>query len=61
MVNCTYLRPLVQGKNVLQSLMLVFILANSADPDEIPQSVSVHVGLHCLPKYSFRVLLYANG
>ena len=58
MVNCSYLRG--PGKNVLQSPMLTFILANSADPDEILQIVTVHVGLHCLPKYSFRVLLYTN-
>ena len=40
--------------------MLAFILANSADPDDIPQTVTVHVGFHCLPIYSFRVFLNTN-
>ena len=31
-----------------------FVLANSADLDEMPPHVAFHLGLHCLPKYSFR-------
>ena len=30
-----------------------FILANSADPDEMQPYVVFHRGLHCLPKYLF--------
>ena len=32
----------------------VFILDNSADPDEMPHFVAFHLGLHCLPKSTFR-------
>ena len=34
----------------------VLILANSADPNEMQHYAAFHLGLHCLPKYSFRVL-----
>ena len=33
---------------VLQSPMIVFILENSADPDEMPHSVAFHLVLHCV-------------
>ena len=39
---------------VLLSLKINFVLSNSADPDEMPQFVAFHQGLHCLPKYPFR-------
>ena len=29
----------------------MFILANSADPDEVPLYTVFHLGLHCLPNY----------
>ena len=29
-------------------------LANSEDPDEMQHNAAFHLGLHCLPKYSFR-------
>ena len=32
---------------------IYFVLANSADPDEMPQYVAFHLGLHCLPMYLF--------
>ena len=33
----------------------VVILANSADPNEMPLLVALfHLGLHCLPKYVYR-------
>ena len=35
------------------SLKIVFILANSADPDEMLHYVASHLGLHGLPKYLF--------
>ena len=34
-------------------LLSWFILANSADPDEMQQFVAFHLGLHCLQKYPF--------
>ena len=36
------------------SLKIDFVLANSADPDEMPHYVAFHLGLHCLSKYWFR-------
>ena len=35
------------------SLKINFVLANSADPDEIPHYATFHFGLHCLPRYLF--------
>ena len=37
------------------SLKIGFVSANSEDPDEMPHYVAFHLGLHCLPKYLFRV------
>ena len=34
---------------------LIFVCANSVDPDEMPHYVAFHLGLRCLPKYLFRV------
>ena len=31
-----------------------FVLANSADADEMPHYASFHLGLHCLPKFPLR-------
>ena len=39
---------------VLLSLKICFIFANSVDPDEMPHYAAFHLGLHCLPKYTFR-------
>ena len=36
------------------SLRIVFVLANSVDHDEMPLYATFHLGLHCLPKYTFR-------
>ena len=30
-------------------LKMAIVLANSADPDEMPPHAAVHLGLHCLP------------
>ena len=35
------------------SLMIVFISANNADPDEMPPYAAFHLGLHYLPKNLF--------
>ena len=32
-------------------LKIDFVLANSADPDEMPHYAAFHLGLHCLPRY----------
>ena len=34
--------------DVLMRLKIVFVLANSSDPDAV-----FHLGFHCLPKYMF--------
>ena len=36
---------------LLLKIDLVFKIANSADPDEMPHCVAFHLGLHCLQKY----------
>ena len=35
------------------SLKIDLILANSADPDEMPPDAAFHLGFHWLPKYPF--------
>ena len=40
-------------------LLIVFILANSADIAEMPLNVASHLGLHCLSMYLFMRVL--NG
>ena len=40
---------LVSKLNVFLYLKIDFVLANSADPDEMPHYVAFHLGLHCLP------------
>ena len=41
-------RLLFQNKIVFLSQTIVFVLANSVDPDEMPHSKAFHLGLHCL-------------
>ena len=36
------------------SLKIVFVLANSVDPDDMLHNAAFHMGLHCFPKYAFR-------
>ena len=36
---------------VFLSFMIVLFLADSIDPDEVPQNMVFHLGLHCI--YSF--------
>ena len=40
---------------MLLSLNIVFVSANSVDPDEMQHDMAFHLGLHCLPKYAFKV------
>ena len=37
--------------NIFRALKIVFILANSVDPDKILHYAAYHLGFHCLPKY----------
>ena len=39
---------------------IVFILANSANPDDMPHSAVFHLGLHCL-LYPFMGFQYTKG
>ena len=49
-------------KNIIFiSLKIDFVLANSAEPDEMPHHAAFHLGLYCLPKYLFRVFPSPNG
>ena len=45
------------NKYVLQSLIIVFIIANRAEPDETQHHAAFHLvlGLHCLPNYPLGV------
>ena len=40
--------------NIILSLNIVFILANSADPNEMPHYMIFHRGFHNLQKYPYR-------
>ena len=37
--------------HVFLSLKVIFIIPNSADPDETQYYAAFYLGLHCLPKY----------
>ena len=43
------------------SLKIVLTSANSEDPDEMQHSAAFHLGLHCLPKYQFRLFPNIKG
>ena len=45
--------PVISINDVYLSLKIVFILANSADLDEMLPYAAFHLGLHCLSKYLF--------
>ena len=53
MVHCTYQG--VKGQNFQIKLYFSLVLANCTNPDEMQLSTSFHLGIHCLPKYMFRV------
>ena len=42
-------------------LKIVFILANSADPDEMPLNVAFHLNLHFLSKFLFTSIQSEKG
>ena len=43
------------------SLKIVFILADSADPDEMQHDAAFHLGLHCFPKYQIICIRNERG
>ena len=46
---------IISPKNIVfLSLKIGFIIANSADPDEMLHNAAFHLGLHCLTEYPFR-------
>ena len=49
---CTSVLRKFPKVGVLQSLKIIYILANSADPDEMPHFVAFHLDLHFLPSTS---------
>ena len=51
---------LCQNNIVILSLKIDFVLANGADPAEMPHYAAFHLGLRCLPKYSFRGYLQST-
>ena len=40
--------------HIILALSIDFVLANSADHDEMSHNAVFHLDLHCLPKYLFR-------
>ena len=46
---------------VFLSLTIIFVLANSEDPDEMPHFAAFHLGLQYLSKYLFRGFLSTKG
>ena len=45
----------IEGSQVIFCfyLNIDFVLANSADPDEMSHHAAFHLDFHCLPKYPF--------
>ena len=56
MVHCIYCGPQARiSKNIVYlSLKIDFVLANSADPGEMPHYAAFHLGLHCSTSYLLR-------
>ena len=58
----------MEGSQVIISKNIVFltrkinfVLENSSDSDEMQHHAAFHLGLHCLPKYSFSGFQYTKG
>ena len=47
-------RVLFQKIKLILALKIDFVVANSADPDEMSHYGAFHLCLHCLSKYPFR-------
>ena len=52
---------LLLKKVAFLSLNIIFVNINSEDPDEMPYDAALYLGLHCLPKYTFRSQWYTQG
>ena len=52
---------IISKRYCICSLKIDFVLANSADPDEMPHHAAFHLGLRCLPKYPFRGFRSTKG
>ena len=50
-----------QNNDIFLSLKIVLILANSEDPYGMLHFAAFHLGLHCLPRYTFRGFRYIKG
>ena len=51
-----------QNYDVLMSLKrIVFIIAISTDPDEMPPYAAFHLGINCLPMYLFTGIQNEKG
>ena len=57
-----------QGSKVIISKIIIsislksdFVLANSANPDEMSHYAVFYLELHCLPKYPYSDLLSSKG
>ena len=56
---CTEGSQVILSKNYcILSLEIIFVLANSVDPNETPHSASLHLGVHCLSKHLFMGIQY---
>ena len=62
LMNCSvwFHRLNFSNKIIFISLRILIVLANSVDPDEMPHHAEFHLGLHCLPKYAFRLHHYTK-
>ena len=49
------------GLDDLMSMQFVFMLTNSADPDEIMRSDTFYLGRQCFPRYQCRNLSVYKG
>ena len=60
-VNIEGLQVIISKIYFFLSLMINFVLVNSADPDEMLLYAAFHLGLHCLLKYPFRGFQSTKG
>ena len=51
----------VTAQIVFLFLKIIFVLANSVDPDEMLHYAAFHLDLHCLTKCTFRSHWYTKG
>ena len=54
-------QDIISNNIAFSSLKIDFVLANSADPDEMPHNAAFHLGLRCFSKCSLRGFGSKNG